>query len=67
MVFLKTANEILNDFDFIMRNGIQAIREGMAKARRFDPANPFPNYDEKNEYFNHANEICQFSLWGLGI
>ena len=67
MVFLKTANEILNDFDFIVRNGIQALREGMAKARRFDPTNPFPNYDEKNEYFNHANEICQFSLWGIGL
>jgi len=67
VVFLKTANEILNDFDFIMRNGVMALREGMAKARKFDPNNPFPNYAEKNEYFNNANEICQFSLWGLGL
>ncbi len=67
MVFLKAANEILTDFDFILRNGVVALREGMAKAREFDPTNPFPNYDEKNEYFNYANEICQFSLWGLGL
>ena len=39
----------------------------MKKARKFDPNNPFPNYDEKNEYFNDANNICQYSLWKLGL
>jgi len=67
MVFVKTANDIVNDLNFIIRSGVGALREGMKKARKFDPNNPFPNYDEKNEYFNGANNICQFSLWQLGL
>jgi hypothetical protein len=66
VVFIKTANEIANNFDFIVRNGVARLIEDMKKAPKFDPDNK-PEYDEKNEYFNEANNICQFSLWQLGL
>lgn len=67
MVFVKAAINIVTNLDFITRNGIRALLEGMRTARKFDPDNPFPNYDAKNAYFNPANNICQFSLWKLGL
>jgi hypothetical protein len=65
MVFVKMANDILNDLDFIIRNGMGILIEDMKKAPKFDSSNP--NCNEKNEYFNEANNICQFSLWKLGL
>ncbi len=67
MVFLKAANNIVINLEFITRNGIRALLEGMRTTRKFDPDNPFPNYNEKNRYFNPANNFCQFSLWNLGL
>jgi hypothetical protein len=67
MVFVKTAYDIQTSLDFIIRSGTGLLIEGMKKAKKFDPSNPFSNYDEKNEYFNDANNICQFSLWKLGF
>jgi hypothetical protein len=66
MVFVKTANEIANNLDFILRNGVFRLTEDMKKAPKFDPNNP-PAYDKKNEYFDEANNICQFSLWQLRL
>lgn len=67
MVFIKTARDIQTNLDFIIRNGVNLLRTGMKKARKFDPNNPFPKYREKNEYFNDTNNICQFSLWKLRL
>jgi len=67
MVFIKTARDMQTGLDFIIRNGVNLLRAGMKKARKFDPNNPFPKYKEKNEYFNDANNICQFSLWKLRL
>ena len=66
-MFVKVANEILNGLDFISRQGIGLLMKGMQTARPFDPNNPFTNYNEKNEYFNEANNICQLSLWKFGL
>jgi len=66
VVFFKTANEITNNFDFVVRNGVAKLMEDMKKAPKFDPNNK-PEYGKKNEYFNEANNICQFSLWQLGL
>jgi len=65
MVFIKIANDIANDLDFIIRNGIEQLIEDMKKAPKFDSSNP--NCNEKNDYFNNANNICQFSLWKLRL
>jgi len=65
-VFLKSARDIYNDLDFIIRNGIEILESDMKKAPRFDPDNK-PEYDKKNEYFNNANYVCQVSLWKLGL
>ena len=67
MVFIKTARDMQTGLDFIIRNGVNLLRAGMKRARKFDPNNPFPKYREKNEYFNDANNICQFSLWKLRL
>ena len=67
MVFVKAAHDIQTDLDFTIRSGVGLLRDGMRQARKFDPNNPFPNYNEKNEYFNDANNICQLSLWKLGL
>jgi len=66
-VIIKTAHDIQTNLDFIIRSGVGLLREGMRKARKFDPDNPFENYGEKNEYFNNANNTCQFSLWKLRL
>jgi hypothetical protein len=67
MVFVRAVNDIQNNFDFIVRNGVAQLMQGMTKAREFDPNNPFSDYNEKNEYFNGANNICQISLWKSGL
>jgi len=67
MVFVKAAHVMNINLEFIIRNGIVILKKGINQARQFDPENPFQNYNEKNEYFNDANEICQFSLWKLGF
>ncbi len=65
MVLLKTANDIVNDLDFIIRNGMVQLLEDIKKAPKFDSSNP--NCNEKNVYFDSANNICQYSLWKLGL
>jgi parallel beta-helix repeat protein len=64
MVFLKAANDIRSDLDFVIRNGVGILIEDMKKAPRFDRNNP-PDWGKKDEYFNNANNICQSSLWKL--
>ena len=65
MVYIKAARDIETNLDFIIRSGVGLLTEGMSKAKKFTPSTPFSNYNEKNEYFNAANNICQFSLWKL--
>jgi hypothetical protein len=66
MVFTKAANDIRSDLDFVVRNGVGILIEDMKKAPRFDRNNP-PEWGKKDEYFNNANNICQSSLWKLGL
>jgi len=63
MTIVKAAQGIQNSLNLIVQNGVAQLIQDMGKARRFDPENPFTNYDEKNEYFNIANDICRISLW----
>lgn len=66
MVFLKSALNIHNNLSFLIRTGVGLLLEDMKKAPTFDPTNP-PEYSDKNEYFNNANNICRVSLWELGL
>jgi len=66
MVSGKTAHDIQTGLDFIIRSGVELLKEDMKKSPRFDPNNP-PEYREKNEYFNRANNLCQLSLWKLQL
>ena len=64
-MIIKSARNIANNFDFIARSGVEALRQGMKKAKKFDPDNP--DCSKKNDYFNEANNYCMVSLWQLKL
>jgi hypothetical protein len=53
--------------DAIVEKGRQTLRKDMRNALPFCPQNPFPNYDDKNKYFERANELCHHSYWNEGL
>jgi len=63
----EVAKSIRASLEAIVDRGREMLLEDMRKALPFSPQKPFLNYDDKNKYFERANELCHYSLWNAEL
>ena len=73
LIYSKPAFDIEANYALIQEVGNRILDQNMRyckdklKLPSFDPDNPYEDYDLKNLYFSAVNNLCQFSLWRVGL